>query len=145
METAGKNIPLFWRGRSCDGGGMKNGIIGIVGLGLFATMLFACGSGEPETQEEIIAAIEKLGGEFFGGGKMLDLADTQITDAGLAHLAGLTELKTLSLDGTQITDAGLVHLKGLKGLEKLDLYSTKVTAAGVKKLQAALPKCKIHR
>ena len=63
--------------------------------------------------------------------KDLRLDATQVTDAGLVHLAGLTnrvpqpldhrrgagapggnELEALSND-TKITDAGLVHLKGL--------------------------------
>jgi len=34
---------------------------------------------------------------------MLDLTNAQITDAGLAHLKGLTNLKVLYLSGTQIT------------------------------------------
>ena len=46
---------------------------------------------------------------------------------------------------TKVTDAGLVHLKGMTNLQTLDLSFTNVTAAGVKKLQAALPKCKIIR
>src|SRR5262249_50858972 len=37
-----------------------------------------------------------------------------ITNDGLRHLAGLTELEELGLMGNQITDAGLVHLRGLK-------------------------------
>ena len=33
--------------------------------------------------------------------------DLRITDAGLAHLRGLTRLRRLNLDGNAITDAGL--------------------------------------
>ena len=32
---------------------------------------------------------------------------------GLAHLAGMSSLKTLVLWSTQVTDAGLAHLEGL--------------------------------
>ena len=39
---------------------------------------------------------------------MVDLAGTEMTDAGLAHLIGLTALEGLNLGGTQVTDAGLV-------------------------------------
>ena len=41
-----------------------------------------------------------------------------------------------------MTAAGLVHIKGLMNLETLDLVGTKVTDASVKKLQAALPRCR---
>ena len=39
------------------------------------------------------------------------LLDWEISDAGLVHLKGLTELQTLDLDSTQITDAGIADLK----------------------------------
>ena len=48
------------------------------------------------------------------------------------------------LSHTQITDAGLVHLKGLTQLEWLDLERTQVTDAGVKELQKALPNTSIY-
>lgn len=90
------------------------------------------------TQEQAVAAIEKLGGKvdvddtspkkpvirvIFKGGK--------VTDAGLVHLRGLSELKTLYLDGSSITDAGLVNLKGLTKLETLGLSQTAVTRTGL--------------
>jgi hypothetical protein len=37
-----------------------------------------------------------------------------------------------------------VHIQGLSQLNVLDLRNTKVTDQGVKKLQQALPKCKIE-
>jgi hypothetical protein len=70
---------------------------------------------------------------------------TQITDAGLVHLKGLTKLQSLDFSYTRITDAGLEHLKGLTNLGRLNLRDTQVTAEGVKKLQEALPNCKIDR
>ncbi len=70
---------------------------------------------------------------------------TQITDAGLAHLAGLTQLRDLCLQGTQITDAGLKHLAGLTQLRELHLENTQIMDDGVKKLRQALPKCDIDR
>ena len=45
----------------------------------------------------------------------------------------------------KVADAGLVHLEGLTHLQYLNVNRTKVTDAGVKKLQAALPHCKIIR
>ncbi len=49
----------------------------------------------------------------------------------------------VDLSRTEITDAGLVHLKGLTKLEFLGLSYTQVTEEGVKKLQQTLPKCVI--
>ena len=49
------------------------------------------------------------------------------------------------LDGTQVTDAGLKHLTGLTKLQALNLGSTQVTDAGVNTLQQALPNCQISR
>lgn len=77
--------------------------------------------------------------------QLLKLGSTKVTDAGLEHLRGLTNLQSLVLCGTKVTDAGLEHLKGLTKLQSLYLSRTKVTDAGVKKLQQALPKCKIER
>jgi hypothetical protein len=76
----------------------------------------------------------------------LCLGYSQITDAGLEHLEGLTSLQWLKIHSNQITDAGLVHLKGLTSLQRLGLLNTQVTDEGVKKLQKALPNCRIsHR
>ena len=58
----------------------------------------------------------------------LDLSDSQITDADLLHLKGLTKLET-------------IHLKNT------DDYpgETKITDAGVAELRKALPGCQILR
>jgi hypothetical protein len=39
------------------------------------------------------------------------LYDTQVTDAGLAHLTGLHALLSLNLVGTQVTDVGVAELQ----------------------------------
>ena len=41
------------------------------------------------------------------------LSQTKVTDAGLEHLKGLTQLQTLSLSQTKVTDSGLESLEGL--------------------------------
>ena len=74
----------------------------------------------------------------------LVLAGTRVTDTGMVHLKGLANLETLLLDNTKITNAGLVHLKGLAKLQTLNLRHTKVTDAGVAKLKQALPKCNVR-
>src|SRR5262245_13582471 len=50
----------------------------------------------------------------------LDLRRSRVTDAGLKHLAALTNLKVLSLWYTQVTDVGLKELAPLENLETLD-------------------------
>jgi len=71
------------------------------------------------------------------------LSSTQVTDAGLKELAPLTKLGRLDLTEVQVTDAGLKELASLTNLKLLDLRNTKVTDAGVEELQKALPKCQI--
>ena len=145
---------------------MRKSIGVIVGLAL--TTAFFAGCGSKPTMEESIAAIEKLGGGFSDDGKVLEFMSTEITDAGLvhlegmtgleqlylfntnitgaglAHLKGLTGLKLLDLQNIKITDAELTHLEGMTGLEKLNLHGTGTTDAGVDNLQAALPECTIN-
>ncbi|HLB75219.1 MAG TPA: hypothetical protein VJJ98_14455, partial [Sedimentisphaerales bacterium] len=59
------------------------------------------------------------------------LTNTKIGDAGLAHLAGLTKMQSLFLTNTKIGDEGLVHLKKLKNLRWLNLSGTEVTDEGL--------------
>lgn len=62
----------------------------------------------------------------------LYLADNpKITDAGLDHLRGLTEVRRLALWNTGITDAGLAKLDHMQKLEALDVNTTKVTLPGL--------------
>ena len=98
----------------------------------------------------------------------LCLANTGVTNAGLAHLRNMTQLKSLWLNGTAVSDGGLETLKGLRQLKELrldetsvtnaglkfvgpltqleflNLQNTKVTDEGVARLQTALPKCVIR-
>jgi hypothetical protein len=124
------------------------------------------------TEEQAIAEIETMGGrcDFDEKGQLLQvtLKGPEVTDSGLKHLKGLTNFKALVLDKTRVTDAGLErlngltnlkglalirtpftdagleHLKGLTNLRHLWVRETQVTEAGVKKLQEALPNCKIE-
>ena len=62
--------------------------------------------------------------------------------AGLS--AGLTRLTSLLLDTVDLTDAGIAHVAGFKRLKQLDLYHTLVTDKGFQQLKQALPDCVIH-
>ena len=109
------------------------------GLGVALVGLVACvGCGPPKpTQDEVIAALKKLGGRVRVDENNdvvwldLNIIRSKVTDAGLVHLKGLTKLEWLDLTNTMITDAGLVHLKGLTNLQQLHLCDTKVTDAGL--------------
>ena len=68
-----------------------------------------------------------------------------VTDEGLAHVAGLPNLVELIVSGKQVTDAGLVHLYELSKLQDLYLYDTKVTEAGLARLKKALPHVRIEK
>ena len=60
---------------------------------------------------------------------------TQITDAGLAFLAGLAQLREINLNGSvKVTDVGIAHLSKLVRLQKIDLGRTAVTAESAKVL-----------
>ncbi len=71
----------------------------------------------------------------------LNLSRSKVTDAGLASLAGMKNLKKLHLPNTAVTDAGIDALLGLGQLEYLNLFNTKITDVGLAKLEK-LPKLK---
>ena len=83
---------------------------------------------EPEVgRDAAIAAIEKLGRSVQYDERSperpilkVELNRTQVTDAGLEHLKGLTSLQTLKLGGSQVTDADVNELK--KALPKCDIF-----------------------
>jgi len=69
----------------------------------------------------------------------LHLENTKIGDAGIAQLAGLQKLEYLNLYGTKVTDAGLAKLAGNKALKKVFVWQTSATQAGAKALEAKMP------
>ena len=64
----------------------------------------------------------------------VNIARTQVTDAGLENIAKMKNLTSLRLEKTGVTDSGLQHLGELENLEYLNLYGTKVSDAGLDKL-----------
>src|SRR4051794_307103 len=53
--------------------------------------------------------------------KVLDLHESQATDASLAVVGDLASLETLDLYEANVTDAGIARLKGLKNLKRLGM------------------------
>jgi len=90
-----------------------------------------------DAEQQALAEITRVGGkvETSDGKLAVDLSSTQVADADLEHLEGMTDLRVLWLDNTQVSDAGLGHLKGLANLEILNLKSTQVTDAGLAHLR----------
>ena len=68
-----------------------------------------------------------------------------VDDDALAVLYGFRELRSLDLRDTQITDAGVRHIAVLRRLEQLDIRGTRITDDGLQKLRGALPNCEITR
>ena len=67
--------------------------------------------------------------------EVLNLARNPLADDGLAHLAGLKELNTLTLADTAVTGAGLVHLKPLAKMRVLNLDRTKTADGDLVRLE----------
>jgi hypothetical protein len=63
--------------------------------------------------------------------QMLNLAETQITSAGLTHLCELPNLGNLNLSHTAVDDEGLAIMGRMKEMAYLDLSSTLVTDRGL--------------
>jgi hypothetical protein len=63
--------------------------------------------------------------------EFLILAETNITDEGLASVAELHSLEVLNLAATRIADSGLVHVAQLKSLEILSMAGTRITSDGL--------------
>ena len=90
---------------------------------LMILLLGALGCG-PDTTESV-AALEKLGAQIIlmpgqRGGVMVQWSGSGITDAGLGHLKGLPNLKILILADTQVTGAGVAEPK--KALPKCRIH-----------------------
>lgn len=67
-----------------------------------------------------------------------------LTDAGLANLAALGELRELHLRGPAITDKSFADLVKLKKLRTLNLTATQVSDAVAAQLKRAVPECHIY-
>jgi hypothetical protein len=64
----------------------------------------------------------------------LGLANSKISDTGLAQLTKFTKLTKLHIGNTQISGKGIQHLSGLSNLESLNLINTFVDDSGLKLL-----------
>ena len=58
-------------------------------------------------------------------------------------LAKLPKLEKLWLHDLPITDASVEILTKMKALRELHVYATKLSPKGIRRLQSALPRCKV--
>jgi hypothetical protein len=72
----------------------------------------------------------KLIGQMTGLEDLCIWNPTSITDSGVAHLAGLKNLKTIHIDSSPITDKSLVLLSTLPRIEELSLQDNHFSDAG---------------
>jgi len=68
---------------------------------------------------------------------------SEVTIAGMRHIAKLEKLEKLGFFNVNVTDAGAKELGPLKNLKDLDFLNTEVTKAGAKELQKLLPNCAV--
>ncbi len=100
----------------------------------------------PELEEVILFSSKPLTGAGLAGLsklarlKHLNLGVLPVHDQDLAAIAGVASLQTLDVHSAKITDAGLVHLRGLTNLRRLTLTGTRVadlkSLVGLKQLQS---------
>src|SRR5882757_2631175 len=75
-----------------------------------------------EQQKQIVMSLEPFGpGTVFSRGEVvvLSLKRTELRDEDLKNVGRLTALEQLDLENTQIADAGVAHLVSLKNLRYL--------------------------
>jgi uncharacterized protein (TIGR02996 family) len=75
--------------------------------------------------------------------QFLDICNTEITGETLKHLSGAKWLEYLYAANTAIRDEHLPALHGLKHLHTISLVETQVTKKGAARLRAALPKAEV--
>lgn len=82
---------------------------------------------------------EGLGSLRMDGLRTLRLRRTAITDNGIATIAGIESLSSLTISDAPITDKGLLQLAALKKLRTLSLQATQVSEDAIESLKQALP------
>ena len=74
----------------------------------------------------------------------LDLAGSTVSDAGLACLVELRELRRLNVARTQVTQAGLALLQGLPELRRVNVAGTRLGWWARRRLKTLLPGVEIE-
>lgn len=75
--------------------------------------------------------------------EILFIGQTEVTDAGVAEIARLSNLAVLSLENTPVTDASVPILAGLGSLRRVNLRGTAVTPVGIETLSTQRPELRV--
>lgn len=74
----------------------------------------------------------------------LNMSQSGVGDAEVAHLTEMTNLESLNLSETQLTDQAVDALAKLTSLKEMVLTQTSISEEGMNRLRAALPDCSIR-
>jgi len=66
---------------------------------------------------------------------ILPLKPMAISDKGIAHLEGLTNIVEIAIGGPNLTDEGLKSLRNMKNMEQLGIYGGRFTDKGLRHLE----------
>lgn len=91
-----------------------------------------------DTNDADLAALGEL--KIFA----LSLVETKLTAACSTTLSRFGNLQFLDLSGVPIGDETVQDLSSLRNLRQLNLTATRLTTEGLKRVQAALPRCRVH-
>ena len=69
----------------------------------------------------------------------LNLRGTSVTDAGVALLAGVRQLRRLDVGDTPVTAVGLLRLRGLPDLSEVTVSAGQLSPADVRAIAVAMP------
>jgi Leucine-rich repeat (LRR) protein len=73
----------------------------------------------------------------------VNLSETQVTDAGIAHLSPLEQVEALHLSNTKLTNNCIKHLSQMKALNWVDIRGTQVTLEGIEQLKSQKPELRV--
>ena len=105
---------------------------------------------QTKREREAVAGIEELGGRVTYDWQFFSMGVPLPPPPGPAWLRSMlgdyffATVRRVSLNA-RFDDAGLERLKGLRQLQELAIANSPVTDEGLKKLQQALPNCRIER
>jgi len=127
-----------------------NSVLDISGLGNLEELRLTTSRKSKEAfRNEDLACLAKLKNlkKLSVGSSTIKYGKVAISDSGMAHLAGLTNVETLTIGGPDLTDKGLKYLRNMKKLQRLFIYAGDLTDMGLRRLQRlpALTNLEIYR